>query len=191
MARSGKATVPDGKNKASQVKTKSVHHLKVCHFVSKQIETLINVNPVGKAYIAMEGCPSCRRCGIARRCGIQSKPMAWTTGRRSVPNVFGVSLQKFVLPSSPDLPADIQSEQPKASTAAPIKSSWPQWAQIDTVEWPDLESTDQIHIEADVRKRNAVKEAFRVNFSIYFCTMPCLITKYCSIHGKRMVCAFE
>jgi hypothetical protein len=38
---------------------------------------------------------------------------------------------------------------------------------MDTVEWPDLESTDQIHIEADVAKRNAVKEAFRVSYGCH------------------------
>lgn len=53
---------------------------------------------------------------------------------------------------------------PKPASTASTALPWPQWAQTgDDVEWPELESTDQIDISADIAKRNAVKEAFRVS----------------------------
>jgi hypothetical protein len=45
----------------------------------------------------------------------------------------------------------------------PDRTSWPEWARSGKVEWPSLDSTDDIHIVADKVKRDAVKDAFAVS----------------------------
>mgnify|MGYP006876514609 CR=1 FL=1 len=70
-----------------------------------------------------------------------------------------------ILSQSP-LPAVTEVNEPEAThpaATAPAASPWPQWAQTGDVEWPELETTEEIDIVADVAKRNAVKEAFRVS----------------------------
>ncbi|GHJ87270.1 hypothetical protein NliqN6_3672 [Naganishia liquefaciens] len=74
-----------------------------------------------------------------------------------------------ILSQSP-LPAVTEVNEPEAThpaATAPAASPWPQWAQTGDVEWPELETTEEIDIVADVAKRNAVKEAFRHSWKAY------------------------
>ncbi|KAJ9100530.1 hypothetical protein QFC21_003573 [Naganishia friedmannii] len=59
----------------------------------------------------------------------------------------------------------------KAQQFAPVhtldRSSWPTWATTGEVAWPLLDSIDDIHITADIRKRNTVKAAFDHSWQAY------------------------
>ncbi|KAJ9108271.1 hypothetical protein QFC19_002519 [Naganishia cerealis] len=69
------------------------------------------------------------------------------------------------LPSTGILSGEPSKTSTKGQQSTPLdtlnRSSWPSWAKTGNVNWPHLDTTDEIHITADLSKRDAVKAAFK------------------------------
>ncbi|KAI5453329.1 mannosyl-oligosaccharide alpha-1,2-mannosidase [Naganishia albida] len=74
-----------------------------------------------------------------------------------------VQAKRFTLDSSKTR-ADVDKQQ---EVKVPNRTTWPEWATTGKAEWPSLDSTDDIHIEADEPKRDAVKNAFAHSWKAY------------------------
>ncbi|KAJ9113514.1 hypothetical protein QFC20_001865 [Naganishia adeliensis] len=74
-----------------------------------------------------------------------------------------VAYRRFA-PSSVHKSATVEKQD---EAKIPNRTTWPEWAQSGKVEWPSLESTEEIHIVADKAKRDAVKQAFAHSWKAY------------------------